>query len=238
MDSRFYKYVELIIDNLEGGYYHPKFLNNAGVSEQTKEVYSKSGETMYGMDRVAGAGLFKDGAGKEFWDLIDANKANWEWFYQPPASSDLAKKLKKLVAEIQYKNFCNLADQFLKDQKTRKIVESSPKLMVHFFYGCWNGAGFFQNYAKKITEAVTKKGITNTSKLAKIAMDHRRNYFSKSSTWYKQFNEGADKIEKRIFPKLPPEPSSAWIWWLIGGVAVVGGGLFYAKKKGLIWHKK
>lgn len=233
MDSKFYKYVELVIDNLEGGYFHPNHLNAPNVSESTKKVYSQSGETMYGMDREAGAGLFKSGAGKKFWDLIDAQDAKnkWTWFYLPPKNSDLAKQLKRLVAEIQYDNYCKLADQYLTDPQTRKIVESSPKLMVHFFYGCWNGAGFFKNYAKKITSAV-QSGTTDTNKLAKIAMDHRRTYFSPTSPFFKQFNDGANKIEKKIFPQLPSEPNSMPLWpWIVGGGLILAGGVWWWIRK-------
>lgn len=252
MDNRFYQYVELVVDNLEGGYFHPNHLNAPNVSDTTKQVYANSGETMYGMDRQAGAGLFKSGAGKEFWDTIDAQDAKnkWPWFYLPPKDGELAKKLKRLVAEIQYKQFCKLADAYLTDAETRKLVESSPRLMVHFFYACWNGNGYFQKFAAKITEAV-KSGITDTTELAQIAMDHRRNYFSSSSTWHKQFNDGANKMESKIWPQLPAEPkaetpsksrktpnkiadkdSGKPVWpWIVGGALLLAGGIWWICKK-------
>lgn len=223
MDSRFYDYVQLIIDNLEGGYWHPDMYKR---DPATFAVYWNSGETMYGMDRKAGAGLFTNAAGRKFWQLIDEDRAKnpsaWVWNYK--ASGSLAKELKRLVAEIMYNHFCKMADKYFdKANKVQKIVESSPKLMIHFFYACWNGEAFFRDFAKVINNAVAS-GTKDTDALAKIAMDSRRNYFPASSQWRPQFVTGANNLETRIFPKLPSEPGHglAWLWWTLGGLAIAG----------------
>lgn len=225
MDSRFYDYVQLIIDNLEGGYFHPDMYK---ANPQKFAVYFQSGETMYGMDKVAGAGLFKNAAGDKFWRLIaedrSKNPAKWVWNYK--ASGSLASELKKLVAEIMYAQFVKCADKYFdKSRKVREIVESSPKLMIHFFYACWNGEGYFKSFASTINNAVAS-GTKNTDTLAKVAMDSRRNYFPEGSQWRPQFVQGANSIETRIFPKLPAEGRNlSWLWWTLGGLTLAGVGV-------------
>ena len=71
--------VQAIVDNLEGGYYHPTH----AYSSQTKtlkpsfSVYKNSGETLYGIDRFAGntEGIKqgpKNQTGINFWAAVDA----------------------------------------------------------------------------------------------------------------------------------------------------------------------
>jgi len=60
--DNFFLITKNIIDNLEGGYYHPDFYNtgakksNGGyvAASAFKALYSSSGETLYGLDRTAG----------------------------------------------------------------------------------------------------------------------------------------------------------------------------------------
>jgi hypothetical protein len=71
--------VQAIVDNLEGGYYHPVHAYNS----KTKQIlnnftdYKNSGETLYGIDRYAGntEGLRegpKNDTGIDFWNAVDA----------------------------------------------------------------------------------------------------------------------------------------------------------------------
>jgi hypothetical protein len=52
MDTiKFDKITSLVIDKLEGGYYHPNML----IDGRVKDIrYSGSGETMFGIDRLKG----------------------------------------------------------------------------------------------------------------------------------------------------------------------------------------
>ena len=60
--SAFKKAVQIIIDKLEGGYFHPNmYVNNPG----RFSMYGKSGETLYGLDRHAGHDLFYSSKRKE-----------------------------------------------------------------------------------------------------------------------------------------------------------------------------
>jgi hypothetical protein len=71
--------VQAIVDNLEGGYYHPTHAYDSSTKllKTSFEVYKNSGETLYGIDRFAGntEGI-KQGpinqTGVAFWSAVDA----------------------------------------------------------------------------------------------------------------------------------------------------------------------
>ena len=139
----FDKEVSRVIDNLEGGYYHPN-MNSSDMG--------KSGETMMGMDRKYGAGFAQTSAGKEFWKLIDDAEAknNWKRNYM---GGPLESRLRALVTKMIQPEYEKLSNRYL-DEKAREIVKKSPNLMFHFIYATWNGSGWFQKFANKINEAV------------------------------------------------------------------------------------
>jgi biotin carboxyl carrier protein len=153
---------KMIVDKFEGGYYNPEW--------HYQPAMGRSGETMFGMDRVHGAGLFKSSAGRQFWELIDKNKNKevWKHYYM---GGSLQPELLKLVTEIMTNHYQNLANRFL-SPKARKLVESNNGLKFHFYYGAWNGDGFLQNFAKKINQAV-EDGIESPEKLLSIAINSR-----------------------------------------------------------------
>ena len=158
----FEKQVNKVIDNLEGGYYHPNM---------NKSDMGKSGETMMGMDRKHGTGFAQTSAGKEFWKLIDdANaKNNWKHYYM---GGPLESRLRKLVVKMIQPEYERLSNSYL-SKEAREIVNKSPNLMFHFIYSTWNGSGWFQKFAKKINESVDK-GVTKISDLESIAMKSRK----------------------------------------------------------------
>ena len=160
--TNFEKEVNKVIDNLEGGYYHP---------DMNKSDMGKSGETMMGMDRKYGVGFTQTSAGKEFWKLIDDSNArnNWKWNYM---GGPLEGRLRKLVVRMIQPEYEKLSNRYL-NENARKIVNKSPNLMFHFIYATWNGSGWFQKFAKKINEAVDK-GVTKISDLESIAMKSRK----------------------------------------------------------------
>jgi hypothetical protein len=158
----FDKEVSRVIDNLEGGYYHPN-MNSSDMG--------KSGETMMGMDRKYGAGFAQTSAGKEFWKLIDDAEAknNWKRNYM---GGPLESRLRALVTKMIQPEYEKLSNRYL-DEKAREIVKKSPNLMFHFIYATWNGSGWFQKFANKINESVDE-GVTKISDLESIAMKSRK----------------------------------------------------------------
>lgn len=150
-----------VIDELEGGYYHPKMNQSA---------MGNSGETMMGIDRRHGGDINTSPEGKEFWKLIDDADASSKWKHNY-RGGDLESKLRSLVVKMIKPFFLKNMNNYLSPE-ARKIVESNPNLMFHFVYATWNGPGWFRKFATKINDAV-KKGITDPNKLTEIAIRSR-----------------------------------------------------------------
>jgi len=158
---------ELVIDTLEGGYYHPDMLKDGRVKDSR---YANSGETMFGIDRKAGGSINTTTAGKRFWNIIDnANaRSNWKWNYKGGKHEN---KLKELVGEMIRPRYESLANKYMSPE-TKKIVDKDDKLRFHFIYATWNGSGWFRKFAKDINEAVDR-GVKNRDELHEIAINSR-----------------------------------------------------------------
>lgn len=159
--------VAKVIDQLEGGYYHPDMLKDGRVKDQR---YSASGETMMGIDRKAGGDINTTPEGIEFWNLIDAANARteWKWLYR---GGPLEQQLRKLAGKMIKRYYNQYAQRYL-SEKALKIVNENPKLLFNFVYAVWNGPGWFKNFAEDINVAV-EKGITDPEELAKIQIKDR-----------------------------------------------------------------
>jgi hypothetical protein len=132
--------------------------------------YGASGETLYGLDRRAGAGLSKYPEWQRFWNRVDSLNAskNWSWNYKGGAN---APELKKLAGQVMYKEYNNLYNRYLTPE-SQKIVDSDPRLVFNFAYASWNGAGWFQRFAKVFNDAVAK-GERNRDKLVDLVVAQR-----------------------------------------------------------------
>jgi hypothetical protein len=159
--------VSLVIDKLEGGYYHPNMLKDGRVKDAR---YSASGETMFGIDRLKGGSINSTAAGKRFWMIIDnANAANtWKWNYKGGA---LGKELKQLAAEMIKPLYMNYSKNYLTTDAIAKI-NSSSSLLFHFIYATWNGIGWFKKFANDITGAMSR-GLISTEQLEQVALNSR-----------------------------------------------------------------
>lgn len=181
--STFDQIVDIIIDNIEGGYYKPGQVGD--------KLYASSGETMFGMDRKTGKSLFNSEKGKEFWRTIDdqkkKNKKDWVWMYKGGEKED---ELKSLVKDIMFPEFEKYKDRYLKPE-ARKIVESDYNLLFNFVYSTWNGPGWFRDFADKINDAV-ESGEKDPKELFKVAIKARED---SGNTLIKRT---ADKILKNI----------------------------------------
>jgi hypothetical protein len=59
--------------------------------------------------------------------------------------------------------------------ETKKEVESNKRLLFHFAYACWNGSGFFQDFAEDMNRAVSEGKIGD--ELVNVAVESRNNRF-------------------------------------------------------------
>jgi len=182
----FGKAVDKIIDNFEGGYYHPDMLKDGRIKDSR---YGGSGETMFGMDRQAGKQELTS-AGKEFWNIIDKENArsNWKYNYMLKDNPTLSGRLKGLIVQIMEPLFNQYMDKYLTPE-SREIVKKNPKLFFNFVYATYNGPGWFDKFAKIINNEVAN-GNTNPDSLADIDIMNRKN--SGNSL----IAQGARKLEK------------------------------------------
>ena len=230
--DKFLKYANILIDNIEGGYYNPDW--------HYKAAMGISGETMFGMDRKAGAGLFTDGVGKSFWDLIDKNKSKDKWYHGYKAADlTIANTLRHQAASIMYSQFDKLANKYL-GAANRKIVESDDCLSLHFYYACWNGSGRFQQFAKAINDEIKRQnGKTDLNMLRAVALNSRIN---SGNNLIKRGGEIMEKLWKSKFGVTVTKSaletakknsiSYAWLWITLGSVVIGGGvGLYLYKRR-------
>lgn len=185
--SRYQKVVNLIIDKIEGGYYHPDMLKDGRVKDSR---YANSGETMFGIDRKSGGSLNTSEAGKKFWSVIDnaGARKSWKWNYK---GGSLEPSLKNYAGDIMYNQYDKLANDYLTPE-AKKIVDSDDRLLFNFIYATWNGSGWFKKFAEKFNELVSK-GITNTDDLVRRAISERVN--SSNSL----ISQGGNKIKSFIY---------------------------------------
>jgi hypothetical protein len=162
-----------IIDNIEGGYYHPNMVKDGRLSK--KGGMGDSGETMFGIDRKHGGDINTSAWGVEFWNTIDRagasrpdNKGGWAWNHK---GGSLEPKLKSLVMKMIKDKYQTYSSRYL-DPEAKKIVDSHPGLMFHFVYAVWNGPGWFKRFAEKINQQV-KRGVKDPKKLYKDALNNR-----------------------------------------------------------------
>jgi len=162
--------VNLVIDNLEGGYYHPDMLQDGRVNDQR---YGNSGETMFGLDRMAGGIEATGPAGREFWSLIDSQnaKSNWKYGYMAKDNPSLESKLRELASNVMKPLYGDYTHRYLSPEAA-EIVNNYAPLAFNFIYGTWNGPGWFQKFAKVINDAVAG-GNTDPKSLLQIALERR-----------------------------------------------------------------
>jgi hypothetical protein len=164
---------KLVVNNLEGLYFHPSMLNDGRVEEKYRTTYQSSGETLFGLDRKTGS---TDGNAKKFWAKVDSFKPNGnpKWRYNTLGNLNQSQinelySLGYKVIQPQYNAALNNIPTGLKT-----IIESDGRLLFSFIYGVWNGSGWYAGYLKLLTEAYNK-GITNPDDLLKKHIDDRKN---------------------------------------------------------------
>lgn len=193
--EKYKKLVALVIDKLEGGYYHPNMLKK---NPKKFEGYENSGETLFGLDRHAGHDLYystprpkgrekvfvnlpyiESGAYKyasdearDFWTTLDDADAKNKWGWGDRGGS-LEPKLRDLAGLIMKPGFNKFFKKYI-DEEVQQIVKGDDRLIFHFLYATWNGIKFFQKFAKAINDAY-KNGVKTADGLYSIAIESRLN---------------------------------------------------------------
>lgn len=216
-DSTKTKIVNLIIDNIEGGYYHPEMKSKLKGGEKM----GISGETMFGIDRTNGAPQFttKTPEAVAFWQVVDANygthhndisyyadKADGTKKVAAPVGAKLRQYVKAMILDA-YNDY----NKYLSDG-AKRIVENDPRLFMQFLYAVWNGPGNFQKFADVINAAYSN-GERSAQAFWNLVQAARR---AKGGL----FADGAEKLERL---KNQLSNGSSAIWWLLGGAMLAVG---------------
>jgi murein DD-endopeptidase MepM/ murein hydrolase activator NlpD len=153
--------VNLVIDKLEGGYYHPDMLKDGRVRDSR---YGASGETMFGLDRRAGNNESTP-EGREFWAYVDSLNArsNWKWNYMAKDNPEVGTKLRVLAANYIKPFYAKNMKRFLSPEAAA-IVNNYAPLTFNFIYATWNGEGWFQKFANPLNKSI-ESGNTDPKSL-------------------------------------------------------------------------
>ena len=233
MDKNLFLHIaDLIINNIEGGYYHPNYKE---LKPSTFEKMGISGETMYGLDRKNGAGsaVTNSDAGKKFWQIIDKEFAaakNDTKYWNDKAdgkkyiAASVGRQLRPLADEITLANYNRYAGLYLSDT-ARKRIEQSPKLMLQFAYLTWNGPGHFQKCATRVQNCIAAGKTVN--EIYQNLQQYRRGLSNSL------FAKGADKLDA-LLPQIESYSGGGnGLLWFLGGALLLGGIYFFVggKKK-------
>ena len=156
--TNFHYVVIHIIDNLEGGYYHPDMGKK---NPSLGKVYGDSGETMFGMDRKHDdPKVTNSPSGREFWSLIDKSNARLNWpleFGSSACSKQMPKQtsdiLKELVVKMMEPVFNSYLNTFIPKKDIQNIIRGDGRLLYNFVYATFNGRKWFNGWANEIRSA-------------------------------------------------------------------------------------
>lgn len=192
-------FTDKIIDKFEGGYWNndtTKQRSQKCTNHPDDPMYDNSGETMFGIDRRAG-NWDSDPKGREFFELIDNEKENyenmeefcqtWRWNYK---GGPLQSELKSRAGDLMLSVYENNKDVFTPE--ALEEVESNKRLLFHFAYACWNGSGVFQSFAEDINDAV-ESGLSG-DELVDVAIESRNNRYG-GTDWASRNQEVVDIIK-------------------------------------------
>jgi hypothetical protein len=167
----FDKVTDFVIKKFEGGYWNPYCKH--------KSIGGSSTETMFGLDRYNG-NIERTDEGKKFFGIIDKEKKDRgafrvgrKWYRMGEfckkwthgfKGGDKEAELRKLTISIMKKNYERNATAYFTPE-LKKRVEKSPGLTLHFSYATWNGPGFFQKFAKSMSEKLKNDPNMSESEL-------------------------------------------------------------------------
>lgn len=151
-EAQFADITKMVIDSLEGGYYHPRM--KAGFNARSQAAFGDSGETMFGLDRKHGAQLSSSPDWAVFWDICDQHSKNWGY---NDRGGDQEVVLRELAAKIMFPWFLQLAVRYLSAPAKAALLEDK-RLLFHFSYASWNGEHWFKRFAGVLNEAAKKQG--------------------------------------------------------------------------------
>ena len=171
--NSFEEVTKQVIANLEGGYFNPIMFTDGRLSQESRSTFGRSGETMFGIDRVAGGTINTSPAGLAFWKLIDDARAATTWRYNFIPQDPLKTQILNAAIQVMKPVFEGLFNTYV-SKEIQDIVKSDGRLYFNFIYATWNGPGYFEQFSKQITLAFNK-GQKNSEELLKVFINLRLN---------------------------------------------------------------
>ncbi len=177
----------VIIDKLEGGYYHPNMLRDGRIRDRR---YGASGETLYGMDRKHGTAFTNTPEGIKFWETIDRldAKNKWEW---NSMGGQYEGQLKKLAVNMIKPKYNEFLSRYVKDKNIIDLINSNAGICINFIYAVWNGDKYFKDMANIIVRDYNND-IKDTNVMVSNLIKYRQSHTSSL------IRQGGDKLEKII----------------------------------------
>jgi hypothetical protein len=199
--NSFEEVTKQVIANLEGGYFNPIMFTDGRLAESNRAVFGKSGETMFGIDRVAGGKINTTPQGLAFWKLIDDAKAASTWRYNFIPQDPLKTQILNGAVQVMKPQFEGLFNTYIKSTDLQNLIKSDGRLYFNFIYATWNGPGYFEQFSKQITNAFNQ-GQKNTDELLKLFINLRLNsrifYPNTDNNSFTLINRGGQKIAKLV----------------------------------------
>ena len=199
-----------IINNLEGGYYHPVHGMTNGTDKigpgnvkRGYDIMKNSGETLFGIDRKAGEWWSRPD-GKSWWQKIDklsgygdyyttANtKVTREWPFKVDKNGangawkhNYFPKDAALIAEAGRMiggNFTRYMNTYFGTHPAKQVMLSDGRSIFMFYRAVWNGPGFFKDYANNV-KAKYDSGMTRVEDLICADLWYR---YEKKTQYFKK----------------------------------------------------
>lgn len=227
------QYTDIVIDNLEGGYYHPDMKQYLKGGENM----GISGETMYGIDFLHGGSLGQSQFANEVHNFFApyvaqiSDNASAVRIYNDKANgkkvapADYGQRWRQMAADLMLQQMKHNIKYLTPEAQT--MVLSDPALFLQFWYACWNGSGNFQKFAEVMNRAYND-GERDPQKINCLILAER--YKKPWNTTSKIDAITADMYGKpNYLPETTNNKKSALLpFLLIGGVALL---LFLKLKK-------
>jgi hypothetical protein len=167
----FLEIVKQVISHLEGGYYNPSY----HLKQAQNPLYSKSGETMFGFDRKAGADLANSPDGILFWNKIDEQQIVKKWYYNYIPPDPLQSELITLAGKMMQPRYEQLLSRGITDTTLQNIIRTTPGLQFNFAYAVWNGEGWFLAFARELQHYYLSNPKVTSQDLVKFFVNRRIN---------------------------------------------------------------
>ena len=173
-----------------------------GIIKPGMGLFSNSGETLYGIDRSNNDGGKEDKKNwSNFWNLVDAYKTTklpgekvsfmtCDWEFEPNKNSNFNKLAAKYAFDFMYNRYLKFSKNFFTSSQI-SFFEKDARLRFHFIYACFNGYGFFKNFAHSYKNHLTQ--TQNYDQLVKLCLNDRLNYGNKLIA------QGGGNIKNKVF---------------------------------------